>query len=105
MCYSEEHPDCSYTDLVNKFGSPDEIKESFLDFFPKEIKKQDIIMYRFAVICSVLIMISAVTFTAYHVKKDYDYSQGHAVKFITDENYPELNPEPKQTPIVKYTFD
>lgn len=105
ICYSEEHPDCSYTDLVDKFGSPYEMGESFLESFPKELKKRDIIMYRFVVICSVLIIISAVTFTTYHVKKNYDYSQGHDEKTITDEDYPELNSDPKQTPIAEYTYD
>ena len=105
MCYSEDHPDCSYADLVDTFGSPYEIRESFLESFPKELKKRDILMYRFAVICSVLIMISAVAFTTYHVKKNYDYSQGHDVKAITNEEHPELNPKPKQTPTAEYTFN
>lgn len=105
ICYSEEHPDCSYTDLVDTFGSPYEIRESFLETFPKELKKRDIILYRVVISFSVLIVIAVLTFTAYYVKKNYDYSQGYAVKSIKDKEHSELNSEPKPTPITVFKFD
>lgn len=105
LCFSEEHPDCSYTDLVEKFGSPCEIRESFFKFPAKELKKRNIILYRIIIICSILIIIAALTVTIHHVLINYEYSQGYAIKRITDSSHPEPDMEPQQTPIEVYIFD
>ena len=44
LYYVESHPGCSYDDIVHKFGSPKELRESFAS--SDMLKKRSILFYR-----------------------------------------------------------
>lgn len=93
LCFSETHPDCTYADLTDSFGSPDEIREAFLKDSSKELKKRNLLIYRIVILCSVLIAIAVLAFTVHLVIERYTYSQGYFIKGYGDVYSPD-EPEP-----------
>lgn len=93
LCFSEAHPDCTYADLTDSFGSPDEIREAFLKDSSKELKKRNLLIYRIVILCSVLIAIAVLAFTIHLAIEQYTYSQGYFIKGYGDVYSPD-EPEP-----------
>lgn len=106
LCYEETNPKCSYADLITKFGTPDEIKDSFSS--SGILKKRNVRFWRFAMICSVLITVIVITLTVFYVKRAYDYSKGHYIEYMVEPDKPMISPVPEipdSTPYKEYIFD
>ncbi|MDE6850922.1 MAG: hypothetical protein K2J67_00320 [Lachnospiraceae bacterium] len=92
LCFYEEHPDSTYTDLVQKFGRPSEMK-GFLSFHSAEkLHKRNMFLYwtiNIAVIITVSIL---VFFTIRHVMNRYDYVQGYYIETFDDDANSNINP-------------
>lgn len=103
-CYSETHPDCSYEDLVEEFGSPDEIRASFLSLYSSDLKKRNIRLYRIVFICCLIAALLALAFTVSYVINSYQHSKGYYIEYIEDdEPFTPASDEP--APVQQYTFD
>lgn len=108
LCYTEKNPKCSYADLVEEFGTPNEIRESFSDISTNMLKKRNVRIYWFIILLSALITFIIVIKTAIVVKESFDYSQGYYVEYMEDDDNSSMRPTsetPEITPIKEYTFD
>ena len=103
LCFSETHPGCTYADLTDSFGSPDEIREAFLKDSSKELKKRNLLIYRIVILCSVLIAIAILAFTVHLAVEQYTYSQGYFIKTIYD--YEKTDSSEETEPIESFHFD
>lgn len=108
LCYTEKKPDCSYTDLVEKFGTPNKIKESFSDISVNMLKKRNLRFYWFIILFSTLITLTIIILTVVFAKQSFEYSQGHYIEYIEDDDNSGIEPTPEtpeSTPYIEYTFD
>lgn len=104
LCYTESHPGCSYDDIVHKFGTPDELRESFA--FSDMLKKRSILLYRFVILFSLLITISIILFTIDYVTNSFDRSKGYYIERMEQRDTTDTSPPPPDlTPYQEYTFD
>lgn len=104
LCYVESHPDCSYDDIVHKFGTPKELRESFA--FSDMLKKRSILLYRLVILFSVLITISIILFTIDYVTNSFDRSKGYYIEHMEQKDTTDTSPPPPDlTPYGEYTFD
>lgn len=104
LCYAESHPGCSYDDIVHKFGTPDELRESFSS--SDMLKKRSILLYRFVIFFAVLITVLIILFTASYVHNSYDRSKGHYTEYINQNDSTDTSPQtPNLTPYKGYTLD
>lgn len=104
LCYAESHPGCSYDDIVRKFGSPTELRESFSS--SDMLKRRSILLYRLVILFSVLITISFILFTANYVTNSYDRSKGRYIQHMKQKDTTDTSPPPPDlTPYREYTFD
>lgn len=104
LCYAESHPDCSYDDIVHKFGTPEELRESFA--YSDMLKKRSILLYRFVILFAVLITVSILLFTVKYVINSYDRSKGHYIEYIDQKNSTYTSsPTPNLTPYKEYSLD
>lgn len=103
LCYMESHPGCSYDDIVHKFGTPDELRESFA--FSDMLKKRSILLYRFVILFSLLITISIILFTIDYVTNSFDHSKGYYIERMEQRDTTDTSPPPPDlTPYQEYTF-
>lgn len=108
FCYAETNPKCSYSDLTSKFGTPDEIKESFSSLSSGILEKRNVWFWRFVIFCSVLITIIVITLTFFYVKRAHDFSNGYYIEYMEEQDKPMISPTPEMpgdTPYKEYTFD
>jgi hypothetical protein len=104
LCYVESHPGCSYDDIVHKFGTPKELRESFAS--ADMLKKRSILLYRLVILFSVLITISIMLFTIDYVTNSFDHSKGHYIEYMDQRDTTDTSPPPPDfTPYGEYTFD
>lgn len=104
LCYAESHPDCSYDDIVLKFGTPEELRESFSS--SDMLKHRSILLYRFVILFAVLITVLIILFTANYVHNSYDRSKGHYIEYTNQNDSTDTSPTPlKRTPYKEYTLD
>ena len=104
LCYTESHPGCSYDDIVHKFGTPDELRESFA--FSDMLKKRSILLYRFVILFSLLITISIILFTIDYATNSFDRSKGYYIERMEQRDTTDTSPPPPDlTPYQEYTFD
>jgi hypothetical protein len=108
FCYAESNPDFSYSDLINKFGTPREIQESFSSVSFDMLKKRSIPFHWSFILFSVLVLI-IITVTGLYVSDSYDFSKGHYIEYMEDKNSLDMNNPttitPSSTPCKEYTFD
>lgn len=106
LCYAESHPNCTYDDIVHKFGTPDELRESFSFASSDMLKKRNILLYRFVLTSAVLVTVLAILFTVNYVTNSYDRSKGYYIEDIKNTDIPATSPQtPNLTPSGEYTFD
>lgn len=104
LCYAESHPDCSYDDIVHKFGTPEELRESFSS--SDMLKQRSILLYRFVILSAVLITVLIILFTASYVHNSFDHSKGHYIEYTNQNDSTDTSPTPlKRTPYKEYTLD
>ena len=73
MCFLEEHPQATYSDLTNEFGQPSEIKELLSFHTACELRKRNMILYwAVTILCSIAVAI-VLFFTIKHILLMYDY--------------------------------
>lgn len=110
LCYLEEHPEATYTDLTKKFGHPSEIRDQLSFHTADELRLRNMTLYWTVVgLCSVAV-ITVVFFTVRHVVFMHDYSKGYYIEqWEDDENGSNnINPITKATdpPLENHqTFD
>ena len=117
-CYTETHPSCTYEDLVDEFGSPDEIHASFMSMYTNDIKRRNIKVYRLLFIVCLILAAAALIFTVDFIINSYDHSNGYYIEYMEDENDQEpahQEPAPagspstatteEPTPYAVYNFD
>lgn len=74
LCYLEEHPEATYTDLTKEFGHPSEIRDQLSFHTADELHLRNMTLYWTVVgLCSVAV-ITVVFFTVRHVVFMHDYS-------------------------------
>lgn len=96
LCYTENHPDCTYQDLLLEFGSPSDIRES-LSLLPEETLSRRSLFLYWGVISVTAVLAAFILYrTICYVYDSYEVSQGHFEirQYLID---PE-NPEPTETP-------
>lgn len=104
LCYVESHPGCSYDDIVHKFGSSKELRESFAS--SDMLKKRSILFYRLVILFSVLVTISIILFTVDYVTNSFDRSKGYYIERMEQRDTTNTSPPPsKHTPYGEYTFN
>lgn len=104
LCYAESHPDCSYDDIVHKFGTPEELRESFSS--SDMLKQRSILLYRFVILFAVLITASVILFTIIYVANSFDHSKGHYIEYTNRKDMTNTSPQtPNLTPNKEYTLD
>lgn len=104
LCYAESHPGCSYDDIVHKFGTPDELRESFSS--SDMLKQRSILLYRFVILFAVLISASVILFTIIYVTNSFDHSKGHYLEYTNQKDMTNTSsPIPNLTPYEEYTID
>lgn len=104
LCYAEYHPSCSYDDIVHRFGTPTELRESFSS--SDMLKKRSILLYRLVILFTVLITISIILFTVDYVTNSYDHSKGRYIQHMKQRDTTDTSPPPSDhTPNKEYTFD
>ena len=110
LCYLEEHPEATYTDLTKEFGHPSEIRDQLSFHTADELHLRNMTLYWTVVgLCSVAV-ITVVFFTVRHVVFMHDYSKGYYIEqWEDDENGSNnINPITKATdpPLENHqTFD
>ena len=87
LCYLEEHPEATYTDLTKEFGHPSEIRDQLSFHTADELHLRNMTLYWTVVgLCSVAV-ITVVFFTVRHVVFMHDYSKGYYIEqWEDDEN-------------------
>lgn len=104
LCYAESHPGCSYDDVVHKFGTPEELRESFA--YSDMLKKRSILLYRFVILFAVLITVLIILFTANYIHNSFGHSKGHYIEYTNRKDTTDTSPTPlKRTPYKEYTLD
>ncbi|MCI8364543.1 MAG: hypothetical protein HFG34_06290 [Eubacterium sp.] len=106
LCYAESHPGCSYDNIVHRFGTPTELRESFSS--SDMLKRRSILLYRLVILFSVLITLSIILFTVDYVTNSYGHSKGHYTDYIDQKDTTDTSPPPlnyTHTPYGKYTFN
>lgn len=104
LCYAESHPGCSYDDIVHKFGSPDELRESFSSSYM--LKQRSILLYRFVILLAVLLTVSIILFTVNYATNSFDNSKGHYKEYIKQKDMTNTSsPTPNLTPYKEYTIN
>ena len=110
MCFLEEHPQATYSDLTNEFGQPSEIKASLSFHTACELRKRNMILYwAVTILCSIAVVI-VLFFTIKHVLFMYDYSNGYYIERYenNEKDTDNINPITKATdpPLENHqTFD
>ena len=85
LCYLEEHPKTTYTDLTKEFGHPSEIKDQLSFHTADELHLRNMTLYWTVVgLCSVAV-ITVVFFTVRHVVFMHDYSKGYYIEQWEDD--------------------
>lgn len=100
-CYTETHSGCTYKDLVDEFGSPDEIRASFMSTYPNDLKRRNLKVYRLLFVCCLILAAAALTFTVNFIINSYDRSNGHYIEYTENEKDPE--PAPAGSPSTSAT--
>lgn len=104
LCYAESHPGCSYDDVVHKFGTPEELRESFA--YSDMLKKRSILLYRFVILFAVLITVLIILFTANYIHNSFGHSKGHYIEYTNRKDMTNTSsPIPNLTPYEEYTID
>lgn len=94
LCFKEEHPQATYSDLVDEFGEPSEIK-NFLSFHTAcELHKRNMIYYWTTIILCTLVIIVILLFTTHHILNIYSYSKGYYIEYYENNKKEQDNTNP-----------
>nr|MBP3598895.1 hypothetical protein [Eubacterium sp.] len=108
LCYYESHPDCSYTDLTEKFGAPKEFRDSFSTLLPSSLKKRNMFVSSLIILVAVLMMIAVVLFSIFYVRESHNHTKGYYLEYQEKKTQPQTTAVPstsEPTPIMEHTFD
>ena len=97
--FSNEHDSCSYQDIVDEFGSPNEVAGSYIetldsDEIIKKLNKKKIINIFISVI--IILCISVWGFESYRINQLIDEAKHTKMKTYTAEEYKEKIAKEKQ---------
>ena len=97
--FSNEHDSCSYQDIVDEFGSPNEVAGSYIetldsDEIIKKLNKKKIINIFISVI--IILCISVWGFERYRINQLIDEAKHTKMKTYTAEEYKEKIAKEKQ---------
>ncbi len=110
LLYCEENPHASYSDLLDRFGSPSDLNGT-MDFHSYAyLHKRNMVLYWLGITSVALIVLTIIVRTTVYTIDSYHYSQGFFTEYIeeTPGERPVINPKsglPEPTPIEKITFD
>ena len=91
LCFCEEHPNSSYSDLIKEFGKPSEIK-SMLSFHGAEkLQKRNMFLYWAVNIVIIMAVTILLLFTVHYVINKYNFAQGYYIEYF-DDNKNNINP-------------
>ena len=95
LCYTENHPGCTYQDLLSEFGSPSEIRES-LSLLPEETLSTRSLILSWGAIGVIAVLAALILYhTITYVYSSYEVSHGY---FIIESQTYEGTPPPTATP-------
>ena len=84
LCFYEEHPDASYSDLVKEFGKPSEIKDVLSFHSAEKLQKRNMLVY-WAINIVVIMMVSILLFfTVRYVMSKHNLAQGYYIEYFKD---------------------
>lgn len=87
LCFCEEHPDSSYSDLVKEFGKPAEMKDILSFHSAEKLQKRNMFMYWSVNIGAIIAVAILVFFTVRHVTGNYNNAQGYFIEYGYDGEY------------------
>lgn len=99
LCFCEEHPDSSYSDLVKEFGKPSEMKDILSFHSAEKLQKRNMFLYWTVNIVVIIVIAILVFFTVRYVKEKYNNTH---VYFI-EQGYDPENGEPEEIHINPFT--
>lgn len=100
LCFCEEHPDSSYSDLVKEFGKPSEMKDILSFHSAEKLQKRNMFMYWTVNIAVIIVIAILVFFTVRYVKEKYNITHGYDIEYLYD---PEDDGEPEEININPFT--
>ena len=92
--FSNEHDSCSYQDIVDEFGSPNEVAGSYIETLDSDEIKKKIINIFISVI--IILCISVWGFERYRINQLIDEAKHTKMKTYTAEEYKEKIAKEKQ---------
>ncbi len=108
LCYCESHPDCSYQDLVEHFGSPQKLGGTLTSLLPPDLKKRNIFFSWLIILVAILVMIGIILFSYRYARESYQHSKGYYIEHTDKKIEPTATAVPstsEPTPVVEYSFE
>lgn len=84
LCFCEEHPDSSYSDLVKEFGKPSEMKDILSFHSAEKLQKRNMFLYWTVNIAIIIFVTILVFFTIRYVKEKYNDTHGYDIDYLYD---------------------
>lgn len=87
LCYLQDNPDSTYSDLVKEFGSPYELDGNLTFYSDRDLHKRNMFIHWGIISLCILAASAALHFTLKYLLCRYEYSQGHFIEYF-QEDYP-----------------
>lgn len=103
LCFCEEHPDSSYSDLVKEFGKPSEMKDILSFHSAEKLQKRNMFLYWTVNITVITATAILVFFTVHYMQEKYNDTHGYFIEYL----YNPENGEPEEmniNPVTGETF-
>lgn len=97
LCFCEEHPSSSYSDLIEEFGKPSEMKDMLSFHSAEKLRKRNMLLYWCINITAIAAICILIFFTVRHVMNRYSFSQGYYIEYFEDDNKSHINPRTGET--------
>ena len=97
LCYVESHPDCTYQELLQEFGSPSDIRESLSLLPEEELSQRNLVLFWGLVSVISVLAVFMLYKTCLYVYGSYLDSKGYFIIGPAQPVDPE-HPEPTYTP-------
>lgn len=85
-CYLEQNPEATYSDLLNEFGEPSDLKNMLSFQSASELHRRNMILYWAGIVGICIIIAIALSYTVDYVLTMHDYSKGYYVEYYEENN-------------------
>ena len=96
LCFCEDHPDSSYSDLIKEFGKPSEIKNILSFHSAEKLQKRNMFLYWTVNIVVIIAITILLFFTVCHVMNKHNFAQGYYIEYL-DDTKNKINPLTHET--------